>query len=381
MAMPMEAVRVLIVDDDDKIRSLHARLVQSMGFETETAADGIEAIAKLPLGVDLILMDGDMPHMDGFEAARRIRELTEYAAIPIVMVTGLDVRAMHRRALEVGINDLVAKPVDVDELRLRATWLIELKRSRDKLEERNVALGRSVEAGTRALREALEQMTRAERKVYGAHLDTIHRLAVAAEFKDADTADHIDRVGRFAGVLASAIGLAPGDVERIRHAAPMHDVGKIGIPDEVLLKPGSLDEVEWAMMRKHTTLGAKLLEGSDSEVLQMGERIAQSHHEKWDGSGYPQGLSGSDIPLEARICAIADYFDAVTMARPYRGPLPVEYAVAGIEEDQGVHFDPALREAFLGCLPQIVELRAELAEVGHAGSSRLRLPTSLDELE
>jgi putative two-component system response regulator len=232
-----------------------------------------------------------------------------------------------------------------------------------------------------ALRGALERMTDVERRLYGAHLDTIHRLAVASEFKDADTAGHIERVGRFAEVLAAAIGLAPGEVERIRHAAPMHDVGKIGIPDEVLFKAGSLDEVEWAVMRKHTTFGARLLEGSDSEYLQVGERIARSHHERWDGSGYPEGLSGHDIPLEARVCAVVDYFDAVTMVRPYRDALPVEYAVEKIREDDGVHFDPKLRDAFLGCLPRILEMRERIDSGEERPARSVRLPNTLDELE
>jgi len=372
--------RILIVDDDDRIRALHGRLLGNMGFETETASDGIEALAKLPLGVDLVLMDADMPNMDGFEAAKRIRDLPEYAALPIVMVTGLDIGAMHRRALEAGINDLIGKPVDADELRLRARWLVDLKRTKDRLEQRNTELERSIADRTQALRDALERMTHAERKVYGAHLDTIHRLAVAAEFKDADTAGHIGRVGSFAAVLATATGMAPGEVAKIRHATPMHDVGKIGIPDEVLLKPGPLDELEWAVMRKHATFGAKLLEGSDSEVLQMGERIAHSHHEKWDGSGYPQGLRGTDIPIEARICAIVDYFDAVTMPRPYRGPLPVDYAVDNIREDDASHFDPELRAAFLDCLPQILDVRSETESDPDRSPIKLRLP-SLDELE
>lgn len=376
-----EPARVLVVDDDEKIRALHARLVEGMGFEAETAADGIEALAKLPLGVDLLLLDGDMPHVDGFETARRIREMPQYHTLPIVMVTGLDVRAMHRRALEVGISDLIGKPVNGDELRLRVTWLIELKRSRDQLERRAVELERSVEGGERALREALERVTAAERKVHRAHLDTIHRLAVAAEYKDADTAGHIERVGRYSEVLATAVRLAPGQIERIRHAAPMHDVGKIGIPDEVLLKPAKLDEREWALMQKHTTFGAKLLESSDSEFLQVGERIARSHHERWDGGGYPDGLSGAEIPLEARICAIVDYFDALTMARPYRDALSVDFAVEQIREDDGGHFDPTLREAFLDCLPQILDVRERLASGQEGPPSRLQLPETLYELE
>jgi putative two-component system response regulator len=353
------AGRVMIVDDDPKVRELHAKLVKSMGHTVEIAADGIEALAKLPLGIDVVLLDGEMPNLDGFDVAQRIRDTEKYASIPIVMVTGLDGSGLHRRALEVGINDFVPKPVNAEELRLRLRWLLELKRAHDRLEDRNVELERSVDQRTAALRDSLERRADAERHVYDAHLDTMRRLAVAAEFKDADTAGHIERVGVSAAVLAEAIGLSPGEVEAIRHATPMHDVGKLGIPDAVLLKPGSLTEAEWAVMRSHTTLGARLLSGSVSEVLRMGERIAKSHHERWDGNGYPEGLRGEAISLEARICSVVDCFDAVAMPRPYRPAFPIELAIEEIRKDAGERFDPGLRQAFLDDLPRIMEARSQ----------------------
>ncbi|MGE0158758.1 MAG: HD domain-containing phosphohydrolase [Gemmatimonadales bacterium] len=353
--------RVMIVDDDPKVRELHAKLLKAMGYTPETASDGIEALAKLPLGVDVVLLDGEMPNLDGFEVARRIREMPEHATLPIVMVTGLEGPGLHRRALEVGINDFVTKPVNGEELHLRLRWLVELKRAYDRLNERNVRLERSVEERTAALRQSLEQRAAAERHVYDAHLDTMRRLAVAAEFKDADTAGHIERVGRCAAVLAEAIGLSPGEVEAVRHATPMHDVGKLGIPDAILLKRGGLTEAEWAVMRGHTTLGARLLSGSASHVIQMGERIARAHHERWDGAGYPEGLHGEDIPLEARICSVVDCFDAVAMPRPYRPAFPLELAADEIRKDEGKRFDPQLRDAFFDCFPSILEARSEPA--------------------
>jgi putative two-component system response regulator len=331
-----------------------------MGYDVEVASDGIEAITKLPLGVDLVLLDGEMPNLGGFEVARRIRSTPEYATLPIVMVTGLVGRGLHRRALEVGINDFVMKPVDAGELGLRCRWLLELKHAYDRLNDHNLTLTRSVEERTRALREALERRADAERSVFDAHLDTIRRLAVAAELKDPNTAGHIERVGRYAELLAEALGFAPGLVQTIRHAAPMHDVGKLGVPDAVLLKPGVLDEQEWDIMRRHTTMGAKLLAGSASVVIQMGERIARSHHERWDGGGYPEGIEGNQIPPEARICAVADYFDAVTMPRPYRPALPVDFAVDIIRQDAAARFDPDVRAAFLEHLPRILDLRDDV---------------------
>ncbi len=351
--------RILIVDDDPKVRALHARLVKSMGYDTEVAADGIEALAKLPLGVDLVLLDGEMPNLDGFDVATRIRASADYRTLPIVMITGLVGVGLHHRALEVGINDFVPKPVNAGELALRLRWLLELKRAYDLLADQNLSLSRSVDERTRALRDSLERRAAAERDVVDAHLDTIRRLAVAAEFKDPNTAGHIERVGIYAGVLAAGLSLSPGTVETIRHAAPMHDVGKLGIPDDILLKPGALDDAEWTVMRGHAMLGARLLSGSTSEVIRMGERIARSHHEHWDGSGYPEGLRGDRIPLEARICSVVDFFDAVTMARPYRKPLPVEYAVDSIRGDAAARFEPAMRDAFLAHLPAILAARQQ----------------------
>lgn len=350
--------RVLIVDDDPKIRSLHARLAAGLGYESETAADGVEALAKLALGVDLVLLDGQMPNMDGFEVAQRIRAMPEYALLPIVMVTGLEGPDEHRRALEVGINDFITKPIDRDVLHLRSRWLLELKKAHDRLNEHSARLERTVESRTAALRDALVEMTEARRQIYKAHLDTIRRLTIAAEFKDMVTARHIERIGLYASVLGDALEMSPGEVETVRHAAPLHDVGKLGIPDHVLLKPGKLDASEWAVMRTHTTLGSELLEGSDSNVIQMGQTIARSHHERWDGSGYPEGLSGAQIPVEARICSVVDFFDALTMDRPYRRAVPTKVVLEMMKEQSGKHFDPDVLSVFFANLSKITEIRA-----------------------
>lgn len=358
VSMPKKSRRILIVDDQKPVRDTHARLIRSLGYHAETAADGVEALAKLALGIDLVLLDGQMPNMDGFEVARRIRGMPEGAFLPIIMVTGLDHDRDHRRALEVGINDFMTKPIDSDALHLRTRWLLDLKGFQDELHERGRHLEKSVEERTVALRDALEEMSEARRQIYSAHLDTIRRLTVAAEFKDRDTGQHIERIGLYAQVLARAIGMSSGEVETLRHAAPLHDVGKLGIPDAVLLKPGKLDEAEWSVMRGHTTLGALLLEDSESAVIQMGQTIARSHHERWDGTGYPDGLVAEEIPLEARICAIVDFFDALTMDRPYRRAVAPDVVLGMMRGESGAHFDPALLEAFFGCLPDIRAVRA-----------------------
>lgn len=366
---------VLVVDDDEQVRTLHSRLLKSLGYRVETAADGVEALAKLALGIDLVLLDGQMPNMDGFEVASHIRarEAEHGGFLPIVMVSGLTGRSQHRRALEVGINDFVSKPIDGDELHLRIHWLLDLKRAHDRLNERSVSLERSVETRTMALRNALEQMSDARREIYDAHLDTIRRLTIAAEFKDQDTGDHIVRIGHYARVVAEALGTAPGFVETITHAAPLHDVGKLGIPDAILLKPGRLDEEELRVMRTHALLGAALLSDSKSKVIQMGKRIAEAHHERWDGRGYPHGIAGDDIPLEARICAVVDVFDALTMDRPYRGALPTDEVLVMMQAEAGAHFDPRVLSVFLANLDQIQEIRSSYVSRGNASD---RAPSS-----
>jgi putative two-component system response regulator len=350
--------RILVVDDDPRVRASHARLVTGLGYEVETAADGVEALAKLALGVDLVLLDGQMPNMDGFEVARRIRATPGFEFLPIIMVSGLEGTDEHRRALAAGINDFIQKPIDRDALHLRSHWLLDLKHAHDRLNEHRANLERAVEMRTTALREALEEMTEARRQIYKAHLDTIRRLTIAAEFKDEVTARHIERIGLYSSVLGEALDMSPGQVETVRHAAPLHDVGKLGIPDHVLLKPGKLDDGEWTIMRTHTTLGSEILAGSDSNVIQMGQTIARSHHERWDGKGYPEGIGGTEIPLEARICAVVDYFDALTMDRPYRGALDTEVVLGMMREQSGAHFDPDVLDVFFDNLPQITDIRA-----------------------
>lgn len=351
--------RVLIVDDDERIRRTHARLFESFGYDIETAADGIEALSKLPLDIDLVILDAEMPHVDGFEVARRIRSSPATGHVPIMMVTGLTRPEDHARALEVGINDFITKPVDPSALELRARWLVEFKSTMDALKEQKSVLVEKVEQRTAGLRSALEEMAEAQRDTYEAHLDTIRRLTLAAEYKDKDTAGHIERVGRYCEIVTRALGLAPQVVEIMRHAAPMHDVGKLGIPDAVLLKPGSLSADEWVVMRSHTEVGAHILDGSRSEVIRMGKKICLSHHEKWDGSGYPNGLSGEDIALEGRICAVVDVFDALTMDRPYRKALERDAVYAMIAEDAGSHFDPAIVDVFFGLKDHIEEIHLE----------------------
>jgi len=354
----VETRRVLVVDDDPSVRSVHGRYVKQLGYEAEEAADGFEALTKLALDIDLVLLDIHMPNMDGFEVAARIRAHPDHALVPIIMVTGMDRESWYPRALEIGANDVISKPINADELRLRTRWLMELKSAHDRLRHKTVRLEGSVDRAVVELRAALEGMSEAKRRLYDAHIDTIRRLTLAAEYKDELTADHIVRVGETAAVLARAAGHAPGWVEMIRHAAPMHDVGKLGIPDEVLLKRGEFTDAERTIMRSHTRIGADILAGSDSEVIQMGATIALLHHERWDGRGYPQGIAGDAIAEEARICAIVDYFDASMMDRPYRPARSRDEVLDEMKRSSGTVFDPRLLDAFFRCLSEIERVRA-----------------------
>lgn len=351
--------KILVADDDEMILALHAEFVRGFGYEVEVASDGIEAIAKIGLGVDLVLTDAHMPNMDGFEVARRIRKTRSSEELPIVMVTSLEAREDRLRAYESGINDFINKPVDHTELRLRLKWLLELKTAQDQLRRSKQDLEDKVEIRTRELREALEEVTRAQREIQSAHLDTIRRLTLAAEYKDHDTAGHIERIGRYSQVVGMAMHLRPGLVDLLLHAAPMHDVGKLGIPDQILLKPGPLDAEERAIMNTHTTIGGQILSGSTSPVIQMGERVALTHHEKWDGSGYPVGISGEEIPIESRICSVVDFFDALTMDRPYRKAVPNDEVVEMIHAESGTSFDPRVVDIFMLVREDIEAIQAE----------------------
>ena len=347
--------RVLVVDDDPEFRFMHAELLKGFGYVVDVAANGVEALDLMSPSVDLVVLDAEMPEMDGFEVARRIRSDESVADVPVVMVTGLKGREDRLRAFDLGINDVVSKPIDATELKFRARWLVYLKIAQDEIKAHGRKLEDTVERRTRDLRDALAEVRAARLSTHEAHIDTIHRLTLAGEYKDQDTADHVARIGGFSEVVARQMKLPDEIVEVIRHAAPMHDVGKIGIPDAILLKPGKLDAEEITVMRTHTTLGAQILSNSESEVLQMGERIALAHHERWDGGGYPNRIAGEDIPIEARICAVVDVFDAVTVDRPYRKAVPHDEVNEMMIGDSGTHFDADVLDA----IEEIKEVQAK----------------------
>ena len=345
--------RILIVEDEPKFRAMLADIVGSLGYEVETATDGFEALAKVKLDIDLLLLDAIMPGMDGFQVVENVRSDPDCSDLPIIMLTALGTPEDHGRALNAGANDFVSKPFRSAALQARIATHLRSKETETDI--KGIAQGSAAidRDKMETYREALERMAEAQRTTYQAHLDTIRRLATAAEYRDDDTGAHIHRIGDYCAVIARGLRLAPHEVEILQHAAPIHDVGKIGIPDSILLKPARLTPEETDIMRQHTVIGHGILRGSSSELLQAGEVIALSHHEKWDGTGYPNGVAGDDIPLQCRICAVADVFDALTSRRPYKEPFSNDKAYGILREDRGSHFDPQAIDAFFEQLDEV----------------------------
>ncbi|MCK9364389.1 MAG: two-component system response regulator [Syntrophales bacterium] len=341
---------ILVVDDEDRNRRLMEALLIPLGYEVILAADGEDALRKVQeTPPDVILLDVMMPGISGFDVAKQLKENEETKIIPIVMVTMLQDVENRIKAIEAGADDFLSKPVDRTELQARVNSLVQVKAYNDHMRDYQKELEAEVAKRTEELRKAFET-------IKAASLDTIYRLSRASEYKDEDTGAHIKRMSNYAAVVARQMGLSKDDVDTILYASPMHDTGKIGIPDKILLKPGKLDPEEWEIMKQHAVIGGKILSGSDSEFIKLAEVIALAHHEKWDGSGYPLGLRGPAIPLAGRIAAIADVFDALISRRPYKEPFPLEKSFAIIREGRGSHFDPEVVDAFFAVEKEILSI-------------------------
>ncbi|MFW5915423.1 MAG: HD domain-containing phosphohydrolase [Planctomycetota bacterium] len=342
---------ILVVDDDSGHRELLAEMVRNLGYTADTASDGFEAMAKIKTGYDLMLLDAQMPGMDGFEVVHKVRNGEHYSEIPIVMVTGLDSSQDEKRAREAGGDAFLSKPVQMDSLE---SVLKKHLQSKSRTETAGGEENREQEVES-----YVRDLTEAQRNAYSAQLETLERLAIAAEYRDKMTGAHVRRIGEYCAIIAGHMHLRPHQVEILRYASPLHDVGKIGIPDSILLKDGQLTDEEWETMKQHTEMGARILAGSSSEFLETGRTIALTHQEKWDGSGYPRGLEGDSIPLSGRICAVADVFDALTNDRPYREALSVEQALDIMKSDRGKHFDPEIFDLFLDHLDEVLQIQEE----------------------
>ena len=365
--------RIMVVDDEILNRKLIQAMLKPQGYEVILAEDGADCLAKVSEEPpDLILMDIMMPNLNGFEVVARLKSRLELSHIPVVMVTALQDINDRVKALEAGADDFLTKPVDRMELRARVRSLLKVKAYNDHMANYQRELEREVAVRT-------EEVRRAHTKLRDASLETIFRLARAAEYKDEDTGAHIISMSRISAFLAERLGRNSTVVERILYASPMHDIGKIGIPDRILTKNGPLNDEEWAIMRMHPIYGGQILEGSDIGFLGLGEVIALTHHEKWDGSGYPHGLAGNQIPLAGRIVAVADVFDALRSRRPYKPPLTVEQTVDIIRAGRGTHFDPQVVDVLLSSLEGVLKLW-DSAQTIHGATTLQQSSHNLDSI-
>ena len=362
----------MIVDDEPinvKILQKHLKLAGYTRFiTTSDAMSVLDCIRKNP--PDVLLLDVMMPGVNGLDLLRQIRGNTSFGYFPILILTASDSDETRFRALELGATDFLGKPVHASELVAESATRLLVKAHHDHLQNYS--------------KELENQVRRRTAELAASRLELIHCLARAAEYRDNETGRHVMRVGRYAGMIARKLELDQNLIQLIEHAAPLHDMGKVGIPDAILLKPGKLTPEEYEVMQKHslfgkrtfepmsndewrafqthTFLGERILGVETSPLIAMAGKIALTHHEKWDGTGYPLGLAGEEIPLAGRITAVADVFDALSSRRPYKPNWPLERRFAVMEEGRGTHFDPAVLDAFIACREEIVQIRMQFAE-------------------
>ena len=338
----LEKQTVLVVDDTPDNITLLASILSSYNVKAATSGEKALHIA-FSTPPDIVLLDIMMPVMDGYEVCSRLKNDLRTRDIPVIFITAMDDVSDETHGFELGAVDYITKPISPSIVLARVKTQLQLY-------DQNRALDFKVRDQTRELNES--------------NLELIRRLGIASEFRDNDTGMHIVRISHYCRVLAMAIGMDETEADLLLQTSPMHDVGKIGIPDEILLKPGKLSDEERTIMMRHTEIGAKIIGRHENRLLQMARTIALTHHERWDGKGYPQGIGGEDIPIEGRIVALADVFDALISERPYKQAWPMDKAVELIQQESGRHFDPALVEAFMENLDEIVSLARQHADGG-----------------
>ncbi|MBF0271719.1 MAG: response regulator [Magnetococcales bacterium] len=324
---------ILIVDDEDVQRLPMREVLEQYGFNVIEAEDGMQAWEMVQSDhPDLVISDVVMPRMNGFALCQTIRQHKGMEHLPIVMATSLHDVTSIDLAYQLGATDFITKPINWSLLGHRARYILRSART-------------------------AQALTKSKLELLRTRLEIIRRLGQAAEYRDNETGNHIIRMSQYSALLGRAAGLSVHDQELLLNAAPMHDVGKIGIPDSILLKPGKLTAEEFSIMKTHTVLGGHLLDKEPSVLLYTAHLIAVTHHERWDGNGYPYGLAGAKIPLMGRICCVTDVFDALTSQRPYKQPWSVEEAINEIQRGAGTVFDPDLVLKFITILPEIIQIK------------------------
>jgi len=349
----LHRARILVVDDQPPNILLLKTILKKAGYQHVTTTANPHEVQPLHQAelFDLILLDIQMPGLDGFKVMEQLKHQSDDDYVPVLVLTASHDDETRNRALEGGARDFISKPFCRLEVLNRIRNLLEVRLLHNHLRKRNEQLENIVQQRTA--------------QVEATQLEIIHRLGRAAEFRDNETALHIIRMSKYTALIAKQAGLNKEMCHLLLNASPMHDIGKIGIPDNVLLKPGKLDADEWTIMKGHCTIGARILSGHDSPLMALGSEIALNHHEKWDGSGYPNSLVGTQIPITARIVAIADVFDALTSSRPYKEAWPIEKALDEIKNSSGQHFDPTMVAHFFAALPEIITVKERYQKEGN----------------
>lgn len=342
------AGRVLVVDDDESMVRLITKMLEREGYgHIRGVSNPAEVVsAYLEFKPNVVVLDLIIPGVKGNELIQQLMQAETEGYAPILVLTGVDEPDQKVEALKAGARDYLVKPFLSYEFLARVRNMLEIHQLYLSAEQKRALLQKEVQAQAG--------------QILLAHHDTLHRLGLACEFRDDDTGNHARRLGDYAAVVAAGLGLDEDECHLLRQATPMHDIGKVGIPDAILLKPGKLTPEEFQVIKTHTTIGANILSGSRAAVLQAAEEVALTHHEKWNGQGYPRRLSGTEIPLFGRIVAVRDVFDALLSERPYKRAWSVEDAVAELERSKGGHFDPQVVDAFMAVLPRLLEIRALL---------------------
>lgn len=356
-----EQATVLVVDDSQPVVALLQKLLTSAGHTCQTALSAEEAQERLQeRSFDLVLSDLNMPGKSGIELIEDISK--NHPETATILVTGEDDPELGRLAFRLGAFGYVVKPFNNTQLIINVTNA--LIRRKLTIENRNYQnkLEQAVLNNTKELLNTIYRLELTQKKVRLSQEETIYRLAKAAEFRDNETAMHIQRMSRYCEMLANHAGLDDERVELIRTASPMHDIGKIGINDLILLKAGKLTEEEYEVMKRHPEIGCRILSGSESELLNLGATIALTHHEKYDGTGYPKGIAGEDIPLEGRITAIGDVFDALTTKRVYKPAYSIDKTIEMMKDWRGTHFDPWLLDLFIDNMPDVLTIKSFYAD-------------------